>query len=173
MTAGALGSSLPGGPGGFVARLNPARAGQADYSTYLASDGSQTAYGVDVDPNGIIYVAGFTTGPLLNGLGGAARTTGPGNTDAFVLGFNPCSFSVSPVTAQFPAAGGTATVTLAGTPGCSWTAAAAGLDWLTISAVTGAGPGSVTLTATANTTGSARSGSITVAGVAIAVTQGQ
>lgn len=61
------------------------------YLTYLGSDGLQIAYGVDFDPSGNMYLAGFTSGPIFDPFGGPAKTTSAGNNDAFVVGFNPAS----------------------------------------------------------------------------------
>lgn len=172
VSPGALQTTSLGGPAGFVVRLNPARAGQADFSTYITSDGDQTAYGLEVDAKGTIYVAGFSTGPLLDLLGGATKTTDPGNPDAYLMGFQGCSLSAATLTAQFDAAGGTATIALTGTPGCAWTAAS-GTDWITVSPTSGAGSGQITLTAAPNRSGADRTAVVTVAGVSITVTQGQ
>ncbi len=172
VTAGALQSVFPGGPAGFVVKLNTARGGQLDYSSFVASDGSQTVYGIDVDAKGTIYAVGFTSGPIFDALGGAVKTSSPGDTDGFLIGFNPCSLSISPASADFPAPGGAATIAVTASAGCSWTSASS-LDWITVSPANGTGSAQVTLTTAPNTTGSARSGTITLAGRAVAVTQSQ
>src|SRR5215204_6444224 len=83
-----------------------------------------------------------------------------------------CAFTLSPVTSvPMGSDGGTATVTVATTPGCAWTATS-GNDWITISAgATGSGPGGVTYQVAANTTTTARNGALTVAGQNHAIVQ--
>jgi Beta-propeller repeat len=88
VTAGALQTALLGGPAGFVVKLNPSKTA-ADFSSYVASGGNQTAYGVYVDARGIIYLTGFTSGAMFDALGGAAKPSATGNTDAFLMGIRP------------------------------------------------------------------------------------
>ena len=73
----------------FALKLNPAQSGIAGlrYFTYLGSPGLQIAYGVDFDANGNMFLAGATTGPIFDAFSGAPKTTDPGNTDGFVVGF--------------------------------------------------------------------------------------
>jgi hypothetical protein len=75
----------------FVLILNPSQLGLAGlkYFSYLGSDGLQVGYGVDFDNSGRVYMVGQTGGPIFDKLGGAAKGTGPGTVDAFVLGFDP------------------------------------------------------------------------------------
>ena len=75
----------------FALELNPATSGPAGirYFTYLGSDGLQTAYGIDFDTtNSIIYLTGFTSGPIFDALGGPAKSTSSGDPDAFVIGIS-------------------------------------------------------------------------------------
>lgn len=172
-TTGALQSAYDGTLDVFVLRLDPSQAGAAgiDYFTYLGSDGLQVGYGVDYDSSGNVYVVGSTSGPIFDALGGAAKTSASGKTDAFVAGFPICSFSLSLNSQQFPGAGGTGTINItAGGGDCAWTASS-GLDWVTVSPASGSGNGSVTITVAENTTGAARQGSITIAGVSFLVGQ--
>lgn len=82
---------------GFALELNPGRAGLDGlvYGSYIASDGLQAANGIDYDTHGNIWVAGYTSGPLLDDLGGAVKSSTPGNTDAFVMAVNPTANSAS------------------------------------------------------------------------------
>jgi hypothetical protein len=88
VTAGALQPALLGGPAGFVVKLKTSKT-FFDYSSYVTSDGNQVAYGVCVDPSGVIYVGGFTTGTLFDALGGTPQTAAPGKSSAFLMGFQP------------------------------------------------------------------------------------
>jgi hypothetical protein len=172
VTENAMTKSLPGGPGGFVAKINPSISGPSglEYSSYVASGGTQTAYGVDVDSKGTVYVAGFSTGYLFEPFGGAQRPSALGNADAFVMGFNPCSISVSPVAVPFTAAGGSATLAVTAGSGCAWNVASSA-NWIAVSPSSGTGSGEVTITAAPNTSGSAREAGITVGGVDVKITQ--
>jgi hypothetical protein len=141
-----------------------------DYFSYLGSDGVQVGYGVDFDSKGDIYLAGSTSGPIFDALGGVAKTSAAGNVDGFVAGFNSCSFATSIASYQFPDTSGTVTVEVDSQTGCSWTTSST-LNWITVTPGSGAGTGPVTITATANTTGAAQQGTITIAGVSFQVSQ--
>lgn len=74
----------------FALKLNPSQSGPAaiQYFSYLGSAGLQIAYGIDFDKAGNIYLAGYTSGPIFDLLGGPGKGTDPGNPDAFVIGFS-------------------------------------------------------------------------------------
>lgn len=74
----------------FGLKLDPSKAGAAgiDYFTYLGSDGTQVAYGVDFDSSGDMYLAGYSSSNILSRIGGPGRPTVTGNWDAFVAGFS-------------------------------------------------------------------------------------
>ncbi|MBF0525168.1 MAG: BACON domain-containing protein, partial [Deltaproteobacteria bacterium] len=87
-----------------------------------------------------------------------------------------CTISLSPSAQAFPVTGTPiatpATVTVTTQAGCPWTAAVtSGASWITITAFTGPGPGTVTYTVAANTGASQRTGTINIGGVAFNVTQ--
>lgn len=171
VTANAL-QSTPnalGGESGFVLRFNPARSAP-DLSSYITSSGTQIAAAIDVASNGSIYIAGYSSGPLLDGLGGASKGTNSGDRDGYVLAFAPCIASVAPAAEQFPAAGGSVSLTLTIGEGCSWTGSGAP-DWVTLSPASGSGGATITATASANDTGAARSGSIAFPGTSAPVSQ--
>ncbi len=84
-----------------------------------------------------------------------------------------CTYSVTPATLSFPEGGGTAavTVTLTGGTDCTpWTAGSSS-PWLTVAPAVGNGNGSVLVTAAANTTSSAETGTLTIAGQVVSVTE--
>ena len=73
--------------------------------------------------------------------------------------------------ATFESDGGESTVDVASLEGCSWTASAND-DWITITGEpSGSGNGSVAFTVDANPTALERSGSITVEGQVLTITQ--
>ncbi len=80
-----------------------------------------------------------------------------------------CTYAVSGTSLSFAAAGGTQTVNVTAPAGCMWNTAATG--WVSLSAASGTANGSVQVTAAANT-GSARSTTVTIAGTAVAISQG-
>ena len=114
----------------------------------------------------VTFAVGPTTGPARSGtltVAGQRVTVSQGQG---------CSYSVSPAQESIPAAGGAARVTVTAGEGCAWTAAS-DAPWLSIqSGASGTGNGTVNYSA-APTTGPGRTGTITVAGQRVTVTQGQ
>ena len=91
VTANALQSAYDNTQDAFALEFNPSTPGPAGikYFTYLGSDGLQTAYGIDYDAtNSLIYLTGYTTGPIFDPFGGPGKGTNPGDPDAFVIGFS-------------------------------------------------------------------------------------
>lgn len=83
----------------------------------------------------------------------------------------PCSYSISPASQNFLGSGGTGTVGVNTTSGCSWTATS-NAPWLTItSGATGSGSGSVVYSVAANNTTNQRTGTMNIAGQIFTVTQ--
>ena len=158
---------------GFALEFNPSRQGLGamEYSSYIHSVGMQISYGIDYDSKGNIYVAGSTTGPIFDAFSGAPRSTTSGNTDAFLMGFSACAFVLSKSSEQFSAGGGSDSITVAAsTPNCPWTTSSPA-NWITFSAASGIGSGSLTITAAANDTGAPRTTTVTIAGVQVTVAQ--
>ena len=81
-----------------------------------------------------------------------------------------CSFSISPTSASFAAAGGTQSVTVTTQTGCNWTAASNNSFITVTSGASGSGSGTVNYAVAANT-GTSRSGSLTIAGLTHSVSQ--
>jgi len=86
-------------------------------------------------------------------------------------GGTTCSFSVTPTAVSIGATGGTGTpISVSVGSGCSWTATSSA-GWITIlTGATGTGNGSVTYSVQSNT-GSARTGTLTVAGESVTISQ--
>jgi hypothetical protein len=80
-----------------------------------------------------------------------------------------CQFAVAASNAHFSAAAGTGSVTVSGPAGCGWTASST-VSWIALSPVSGAGSGTVGFTVALNT-GAARTGTITVGGETVTITQ--
>ena len=81
-----------------------------------------------------------------------------------------CSYSITPTTQQFVAAGGTGSVTVTTQTGCAWTATS-NAAWITItSGASSTGSATVGYSVTVNT-GPARQGTVTIAGLTLTVNQ--
>jgi hypothetical protein len=163
-TPGALQPTAEGGVDGFVLKFNPARAGQdaIDYASYVASNGTQIAYALDVDTAGNIYIVGTTTGSMFADFStGQGRPTLPGTNDAFVAGFSPCTIALPFASQQFATAGGESTFTVTVSRGCRWTASSP-VNWITITPANANETRDVTITVAPNTTGAERQATINI-----------
>jgi len=81
-----------------------------------------------------------------------------------------CTYAVAPTSLNVSAAGGPVTSSLTTASTCTWTASTS-TPWLVSSPSSGTGPGTVTITAQANSTTAARSGSVIIGGITVAVQQ--
>jgi hypothetical protein len=109
-----------------------------------------------------------------------AATNGPARTGTVVIGgqvftvtqAGGCALQVAPPSIAINAEGGNASLTVSGASGCAWTATT-DVPWIAVtSGAAGSGAGTVGL-AIGATTGPARTGTVTVAGQRITVTQSQ
>jgi hypothetical protein len=83
-----------------------------------------------------------------------------------------CTYSLSPTSQSFNPPGGTGTVRVTAPSGCSWTAVRAG-SWLSIrSGGSGNGSGTLSYRVSANRGSTTRTGTFTIAGQAVTITQG-
>jgi hypothetical protein len=80
-----------------------------------------------------------------------------------------CAYAINPTSLSPTAAGGSSTVAVTTTAGCTWTTSGAP-GWITVTGGSGTGNGSVTLAVAANT-GAARTATLTIAGQSFALTQ--
>jgi hypothetical protein len=81
-----------------------------------------------------------------------------------------CSYALSSTSVAAPAAGGPASVAVTTTTGCAWTAASNASFITVVGGSSGTGNGTVTLNVDANT-GAERTGTVTIAGTTVTVTQ--
>ena len=105
---------------------------------------------------------------------------GPHTNDATILpegslndaaGTPTCSLSLSKTTTSIAAVGGSDSVSVTTGSGCSWTATSNAASWITVTAGgSGSGNGTVSFNVAQNTT-TARSGTLTVAGQTVIVSQ--
>ncbi|WP_162176212.1 FG-GAP-like repeat-containing protein [Candidatus Magnetobacterium casense] len=83
----------------------------------------------------------------------------------------PCTYTISPTIKSFPAAGGSDTVSVAVNSSCSWTATS-NVSWIKFaSGNSGAGIGTIGYTVEAYTGTTSRTGTITIEGKTLTVTQ--
>ena len=104
-----------------------------------------------------------------------ASRTGPvtvaGQTVTFTQAGNTCSYSVTPTSVSAQATGSPYTVTVTSGSSCSWSAATTA-SWIAItSGASGSGNGGVNFTVAINTAATQRTGTLTVAGQTVTVTQ--
>ncbi len=108
-----------------------------------------------------------------------ASTTGPPRTATVTIAgqhfsvtqSEGCGYTVTPTTFSVGASGGTRSLAITSSAGCPWTAAS-NAEWITItSGANGTGSGTVTLSV-APDSGPSRSGTVTVAGQTVTITQG-
>ena len=69
---------------------------KVEYSTYLGGSGDDQAFGIDVGPDGSVYIVGWTesadfpagSSPALTGSGNSPQQGRPGTRDAFLTRFD-------------------------------------------------------------------------------------
>ena len=180
-------------PGGEVTTL----AGTFSFPSGVAADAADNVYVSDchsstiirISPDGdVATLAGSTQGSS-DGVGSAAEFTYPTGITVtpdgrvFVVDTwnftvrrlvdisGSCTYSISPTSQSFFSAAGSGTVTVTAGSGCSWTAAS-NAGWISVtSGASGSGNGTVGYSVQANA-GAARSGTLTIAGHTLTVSQG-
>ncbi|MEW6210552.1 MAG: S8 family serine peptidase [Acidobacteriota bacterium] len=82
-----------------------------------------------------------------------------------------CAYTIDPINRQLGRAGGSGTVTVTTSAGCAWTAVS-NVGWITLTgSVAGSGNGAVSYTVLVNTSGKARTGTVTIAGKTLTIKQ--
>lgn len=105
---------------------------------------------------------------IVNGTNLIAGTAGSG---AFAASLSDCVYAISPGSQAFGIEGGAGSVAVVTASGCEWTAVS-NANWIVInSGASGLGAGSVSYTVDANTSASARTGTVAIAGKSFTVTQ--
>jgi hypothetical protein len=94
-----------------------------------------------------------------------------GNVSRIAAVAAPCTYAIAPTSQSFGAAGGAGTVAVTAGSNCGWTATPAA-DWIDVTAgASGSGDGTVSYSVEANTSSTARSGSMNIAGETFTVDQ--
>jgi len=120
-------------------------------ATYSSQSGGSSVFSVGAD--GTITATGIGEDQLNVSYGGLMASA--------VISVGPCTYSLSPSSQIVSYDGGTVDIGVAAPAGCNWTATG-GSSWLTFTNASGAGSGTITLAAAANTTGSAQSATISL-----------
>ncbi len=150
----------------------------ADIDTYLylaGPDGTLVSQDDDTPwtVNSRIPYSGFFTLPSTGIYSIEATTYSSGATGAFTLQLVPgCPVTLLQTAVSASSAGGALTTPVVGQSGCEWTATAYTPSWLTVAPGTGAGIGSLTVTASDNSSGSTRTGAISIGGQWLMLLQG-
>ena len=82
-----------------------------------------------------------------------------------------CTYSISPTSASYAAAGGTGSVSVTAGAGCNWTAVSNATFITITSGSSGTGNGTVNFSVAANAGSTSRTGTLTIAGLTFTVTQ--
>lgn len=83
----------------------------------------------------------------------------------------PCTFTLTPTSADVPATASSGSVTVTSASGCAWTAVSNSGFITVTSGATGTGNGTVTYDVAANTTAASRTGTIAIAGQTFTIAQ--
>ncbi len=158
---------------GFVAKVN-SKGSKLSYLTYLGGSGNDYALGIGLSSSGNAFVTGAAQSPDFPSTKSAFQAaTGATRSTAFVASIESkttsCSENASPTSAFFYASGGSANFSITAPSGCSWTPKASA-TWITLGTYGGPGTGTLAFSAAANT-GKARTGSVTVGGTTVSVSQ--
>ena len=146
----------------------------AGYKIYYGTSSNNYTMGVDAGKNVTYTLSGLGNGITYYIASTAYDTEGYESDFSNEVVFNappPCTYSISPVSQSFGQAGGPGTVNITTQSGCNWTAVS-NASWLVItsnSSVTG--NGTVNYSASSNSSASMRTGTLTVAGQSVTVTQ--
>ena len=160
-------TTFPVGPSGGSTTVSVATGAACPWTAASNVDWVSVANGTArTGPGTVLLSVAGTAGPTRIG---SAIVAG----QAIAVTQSPgCSYSVSPSAFTFDAGGGAGTVTIDASAGCGW-AASTDASWVAFTGTTsGSGAGAVSFTIPA-ATGSARSGSLVVAGRTIAITQSE
>ncbi|MBI3423810.1 MAG: SBBP repeat-containing protein [Acidobacteria bacterium] len=110
----------------------------------------------------------FTVAPNVGPARGGTLTVA-GQTVSVSQAAQSCTFNISPTSANLGAGGGNGSSNVTTTGGCAWPATS-DVAWITPNSASGTGSGAANYTVAANT-GPARTGTLTIAGQTVTVTQ--
>ena len=129
-------------------------------ATYTARSGSAGVFSASA--GGTITANGNGV-DLLDVSYGGLTATAP-------IAVGACTYALTPANQIVPSTGGTAAIQGATQSGCAWSASG-GASWLPFAQATGNGSGSITLAASANSSGDTQGAIVTLAGLQAFITQ--
>jgi uncharacterized protein (TIGR03437 family) len=136
-----------------------------------APDGSFFSSGASRLPSSGPPITLPATGTYLLEVTSSSSSSSGDYTFQLILAPGGCGFALMPARQTFEASGGTGEFAVGAGGGCPWTATS-NVPWLTVTAgATGTGGGTARYMAAANTSGSYRTGTLTVAGLIFTVEQ--
>jgi len=112
----------------------------------------------------------YTVAANSTGIDRTGTMTVAGQTVTFTQTGTGCGATVTPTSVTVPSIGQTSALSVTSGTSCSWTAVS-NVGWITVTSATGSGIGQVNYTVAANSTGAARTGTMTVAGQTVTFTQ--
>jgi hypothetical protein len=112
----------------------------------------------------------WSPGSQINDCGGASPLTAPIQVAAAPSTAAPCTYASAVSATSVPAAGGSVTVTVTASAGCTWFATSSD-SFVTLSAAQGTADGTVTFTVAANPSGTPRTAMLVVAAQSFEMTQ--
>jgi hypothetical protein len=143
------------------------------YGTYLGGSGNDQINAIGLAPNGDVIIAGYTDSHDFPTPGTPAPSSGPDSAGIVVRisGLpSQCTYTVTPSSVSFDAAGGTGVISVTTAAGCAWSAHVNGTFFDITGGQAGSGNGTVSFRVIANSYAS-RTGTITVAGQDVTITQ--
>jgi len=156
----------------FVTKLNAAGSALL-YSTYLGGSGEEYGRRIALDPAGNVYITGVTGSANFLTVSPFQAAYG-GSWDAFIAKIDSavaCTYSIAPASQSLAGTSGTGSVTVTAPSGCTWTAAS-NASWITItSGASSSGNGTVNYTVAANSTPNPLTGTLTIAGQTMTISQ--
>jgi len=157
---------------GFLAELST-DGKTLNWSTYYGPYGQLTMDGLALAPSGNVWVAGSVSGGSLPITPDARNGNSAGNGMGFLASISDataaCSYTINPA-AQYSYSAGKLVFSVTAPSGCAWTATPSG-TWIHPVRSSGTGSGTIPVDVDANTTGSTRTGAVSVNGQVYTITQ--
>ncbi len=172
LASGTLYVTAPTAQSAFVSEIDPT-GGSLVYSTYLAGSSYSVGNGIAASSTGDAFVAGYSSGSFPATI--TAWQGDPTSIQAFIAEITgttaACSYSVSPLAETIYSPAQAVDFTVLAPSGCAWTASS-NQSWATFaSGTSGSGSGSGVVDVTANTSGLARTATLTIGGHGFLLTQ--
>jgi hypothetical protein len=143
----------------------------AGYEIYYGTSSGNYQWNIDVGNVTIYTLTGLNPGMTYYIAATAYNTSGyeSGYSNEVSFFTGSCTYTISPSSASFSAAGGSGSVTVTTQAGCNWGTSAAP-SWVSVNSGAGLGSGTMRYTVSSNT-GTTRIASLTVAGNVFTITE--